>query len=64
MIIVNKLSPATKNVFILYAIEGYKHREIAEQLQISESTSKWHVTNAREHLKKIIIQENNQLRIV
>ncbi len=52
--LVNELPPATKNVFMLYAIEGYNHREIAEQLSISEGTSKWHLSSARKQLKKLI----------
>jgi DNA-directed RNA polymerase specialized sigma24 family protein len=36
----------------LFAVEGYSHREIAEQLEINEGTSKWHVNNARKILKE------------
>ncbi len=42
----------TKNVFNLYAIDGFKHKEIADMLGISEGTSKWHVSDARKKLKK------------
>jgi len=38
-------------VFEMYAIEGYNHREIGEVLGMSENTSKWHLANARKHLK-------------
>lgn len=55
--IVDTLPPATCAVFKLYAIEGYNHAEIAEQLNISIGTSKWHVSTAREKLK-ILISEN------
>ncbi len=50
----NQLPPTTKKVFILYAIEGYKHKEISEILSISDGTSKWHVSNARTILRKYI----------
>lgn len=48
------LPPMGKQVFNLYAIDGYKHREIAEMLNISESTSKWHVTECRKKLKEML----------
>ncbi|MDP5229921.1 MAG: RNA polymerase sigma factor, partial [Cellulophaga sp.] len=38
--LIDKLPEGYKMVFVLYGIEGYKHAEIAEMLQISESTSK------------------------
>jgi RNA polymerase sigma factor (sigma-70 family) len=49
-----QLPLATKQVFNLYFIDGYKHKEIAELLEISEGTSKWHLNSAREKLKEII----------
>jgi RNA polymerase sigma factor (sigma-70 family) len=59
MNIIKRLPPATHAVFILYAVEGYNHREIGERLGISEGTSKWHLSEARktlqqklEHLKR------------
>lgn len=41
----------SRKVFNLFAIDGYPHREIAEMLGITEGTSKWHVSNARQILK-------------
>lgn len=52
MEIVQKLPPATHAVFVLYAVEGYNHREIAEKLNISEGTSKWHLSEARKFLQQ------------
>src|SRR5688572_26920367 len=52
MDIVKKLPPATHAVFVLYAVEGYNHREIAEKLNISEGTSKWHLSEARKFLQQ------------
>lgn len=45
------LPDATRVVFNLFAIEGYRHEEIADMLGISAGTSKWHVSKAREILK-------------
>jgi RNA polymerase sigma-70 factor (ECF subfamily) len=49
-----KLPEATRIVFNLYAIENYKHAEIAKELGISEGTSKWHVNQARTILRKTL----------
>jgi len=52
MKLINKLPPATHAVFVLYAVEGYNHRQIAEKLKISEGTSKWHLSEARKFLQQ------------
>ncbi|MGB0863433.1 MAG: RNA polymerase sigma factor [Saprospiraceae bacterium] len=51
---VQKLSPAYRAVFNLYAIEGYSHKEIAKQLGISESTSRSNLVKARTKLKLML----------
>lgn len=43
-------------VFNLYAIDGYSHKEIAEQLGISENTSKSQLSRARVALQKALIE--------
>jgi RNA polymerase sigma factor (sigma-70 family) len=48
------LPPATRQVFRLYALEGFSHAEISEQLHISVGTSKWHLSSAREQLRKVV----------
>ena len=57
-----QLPDMTRTVFNLFAIEGYKHSEIAEAFSISEGTSKWHVSEARKRLqemfKKSSLEEN------
>lgn len=58
MNLIKRLPPATHAVFVLYAVEGYNHREIAEQLNISEGTSKWHLSEARKTLQKQILEQN------
>jgi RNA polymerase sigma factor (sigma-70 family) len=47
-----------KLIFNLYAIEGYKHREIAEKLKIDESTSKTQYLRAKKWLAKEIKKNN------
>jgi RNA polymerase sigma-70 factor (ECF subfamily) len=56
MKLIQKLPPATHAVFVLYAVEGYNHREIGERLHISEGTSKWHLSEARKTLQKQLQQ--------
>jgi len=58
MNLVKRLPPATHAVFVLYAVEGYNHREIAERLNISEGTSKWHLSEARKTLQKQISEQH------
>lgn len=43
-----------KIVFNMYAIEGYSHKEIAEHLEITESTSKSQFLRARKHLQNLL----------
>lgn len=49
---IGELPDRYRLVFNLYAIEGYKHHEIAEMLQISEGTSKSQLFKAKAFLKK------------
>ena len=52
MQMVKALPPATHAVFILFAIDGYGHKEIGQLLGISEGTSKWHLSEARKSLQQ------------
>ena len=56
--LIDNLPEGYKMVFIMYAIEGYKHHEIAEQLNISEGTSKSQLFKARKLLKQQINEIN------
>ncbi len=57
--LVQKLPPTYQMVFNLYVFEGLPHKEIAEQIGISEGTSKSNLHDARAWLKKNI--ENNHV---
>jgi len=52
--VINKLPDGYKIIFSLYAIEGYKHKEIAKRLNISENTSKSQYSRAKDKLKKML----------
>jgi RNA polymerase sigma-70 factor (ECF subfamily) len=48
--LLQQLPETTRIVFNLFITEGYSHREIAQYLEISEGTSKWHLSEARKYL--------------
>src|SRR5690554_6527486 len=52
---INKLPKASRLVFTLFVLDELKHKEIASKLGISVSTSRWHLSNAREILKERLI---------
>lgn len=55
---IDQLPEGYKMVFNLYAIEGYKHSEIAKTLNISESTSKSQLFKARKLLQENYLKMN------
>ena len=54
---IKSLPAGGRTVLVLYALEGYKHREIAGMLGISESTSKSQYRRALELLNKELKQK-------
>ena len=54
--VIGQLPEGYKAVFNLYVIEGYSHREIADQLEIQESTSRSQLVKARKMLQSKIAQ--------
>ncbi|MDR6302091.1 RNA polymerase sigma factor [Mesonia maritima] len=48
---IDKLPEGYKIVFVMYVVEGYKHKEIAELLNITEGTSKSQLAKARKLLQ-------------
>jgi len=54
LLLIGKLPTGYRTIFNLYAIEGYSHAEIAEQLGISESTSKSQLHRARGLLQQML----------
>jgi RNA polymerase sigma-70 factor (ECF subfamily) len=52
--IIQKLSPGYKQVFNMYVIEGYTHKEIGDILGISEGTSKSQLARAKVILQKMV----------
>ncbi len=54
--VIQVLPPAYRAVFNLYAIEGYSHKEVAESLGITESTSRSNLVKARVKLKELLTE--------
>ena len=54
MQLLNYLPEGCKVVFTLFVIEGYKHKEIAQLLNISEGTSKSQLNLAKSKLKELL----------
>jgi RNA polymerase sigma factor (sigma-70 family) len=50
----DKLPPATRAVCTLHYLEGFAIKEISEQLDLSEGTIKWHLSESRSRLKALI----------
>lgn len=61
---IEKLPPASRQVFNLFIIDGYSHKEIAGMLGISEGTSKWHLNASREKLKEMLEEKKIKLGIL
>lgn len=59
---IRRLPEGYRIVFNLYAIEGYSHEEIAEELGITVGTSKSQLSRARQALQKMLENESRQLR--
>jgi RNA polymerase sigma factor (sigma-70 family) len=55
---IQELPPGYRLVFNMYAIDGYSHKEIGEQLGISENTSKSQLSRARVYLQKMLAEQN------
>jgi RNA polymerase sigma-70 factor (ECF subfamily) len=58
--VIQSLPAMTRTVFNLFVFEGYNHKEISSMFDISESTSSWHVHQARNLLQKKIKKSEQQ----
>jgi len=57
--LIDSLPEGYKMVFVMYAVEGYKHSEIAKMLDISEGTSKSQLFKARKMLQGKLKKSNS-----
>lgn len=60
--LISKMPDGYRMVFNMYAIEGFSHKEIAEELSISIGTSKSQYSRARTYLQKMLAaQETTEI---
>ena len=59
MTLIMTLPPGFRTVFNMYAIEGFSHKEIAEMLGITETTSRTQLSRARVWLQNKIKEQEN-----
>ena len=57
--LIKEIPNSSGEVFSLYAIQGYSHKEIAEAKGISVGTSKWHLSEARKRLQDLILKNDS-----
>ena len=57
-----RLPYSYRSVFNLYVIEGYSHKEIAEMMNINESTCRSNLVKARTKLKDILLAFDSDWR--
>ena len=57
MALLEKLPTGYRTIFNMYVVEGYKHREIAEILNISINTSKSQLILAKKRLRALLADQ-------
>jgi len=60
--LLDQLPHGYRTVFNLYVIEGYKHREIAEMLEISINTSKSQLILAKKRMRELVEKTSGERR--
>ena len=59
MKLITSLPPGFRTVFNMYVIEGYSHKEIADMMNITETTSRTQLSRARLWLQSKIKEQEN-----
>lgn len=63
--LLKQIPEISAKVFNLYVIDGYNHKEISDLLNMSEGTSKWHLSTARKLLREKLEKiESKQKKLV
>jgi RNA polymerase sigma factor (sigma-70 family) len=60
--LIGKLPDMSRNVFNMYVIDGFSHKEIAGILGISDGTSRWYLNHAKTELKKSLLKPDISTR--
>ncbi|SDT63724.1 RNA polymerase sigma-70 factor, ECF subfamily [Mucilaginibacter mallensis] len=59
---IQQLPDATRVIFNLSVIDGYSHKEISTQLNITEGTSRWHLADGKKKLRAWLASPDNSLQ--
>ncbi|HEY3128949.1 MAG TPA: RNA polymerase sigma factor [Acidobacteriota bacterium] len=59
----SRLNPRSRAVFLLFEVEGFKHSEIAQILEIPEGTSKSLLFEAKRELRKLLFNSRREGRL-
>ena len=62
--LLQKLPDLHRITFNMYELEGYSHKEIAEELGISEGTSRSNLSRAKSTLQKLLIAEKKYFKTI
>ena len=64
--LIHKLPEPEQTIFNLFVFDGFSHKEISKTLGVPESTSRWHLANARKFLQTKInaLQPETKSQIV
>ena len=57
------LPPGCREVFVLYDVEGFEHREVGTMLGISEGTSKSQLHKARMRLREALMSRRARVGV-
>lgn len=57
--VLHTLPPACRMVFSLYVLDGYPHRDIADRLRITESTSRAYLSEANRLLRQALASQTD-----
>jgi RNA polymerase sigma-70 factor (ECF subfamily) len=63
LVIVRRLPKELRQIFILWAIEGYTHKEIAGLLGKPDGTCKFHLFQARKLLRKMLLSSGYETNL-
>tara|TARA_R110000868_G_scaffold1647_4_gene13283 strand:- start:938 stop:1513 length:576 start_codon:yes stop_codon:yes gene_type:complete len=61
---IDQLPKKNREVFLLSKKSGYKHKEIASQLDISEKAVEKHISRATQSIKKWLMDKKNNLVLI
>ena len=59
--LVQQIRPIYRTVFVMYVVDGYNHREIADLLHLNEATVRSHFVRARARLQHLVTQHYPEL---